>query len=342
MSLQTELQTIRTGKLAPIYLVLGTETYLRERFKETLHAQVLADDDADLNSASFDMLETPLGLAVDEAQTLPFFGDYRLVTLENPYFLTGQKKVGGPEHDVELLSEYLANPLPSTVLVIYATYDKLDERKKVVKLLKKQATLIDVKTLGEKDVRHYLRQSLTATKQEITPEAFELVLRLTEMDLSKAMGELDKLMLYTGQQQKITVPIVESLVPKSLEHNIFEMVTYVLAGQTEQALTLFHDLRLQGEDGIKINAILISHFRLLIQINIMQGKGYQQSNMADVLKIHPYRIKLASQQARRFSLAQVQESFDKLVTNDYRMKTGQMDKDLLFELFVLEFGAARQ
>ena len=49
--------------------------------------------------------------------------------------------------------------------------------------------------------------------------------------------------------------------------------------------------------------------------------GYQQANIADTLKVHPYRVKLALQQVRRFELSRLERLYDELVENDYRMKT---------------------
>lgn len=37
------------------------------------------------------------------------------------------------------------------------------------------------------------------------------------------------------------------------------------------------------------------------------------------------------------SLGFLMNLYDELVENDYRMKTGQMDKELLFQLFILKF-----
>ncbi|WP_426093321.1 DNA polymerase III subunit delta, partial [Escherichia coli] len=87
--------------------------------------------------------------------------------------------------------------------------------------------------------------------------AIDLFLRLTDLDLSKMMRELQKLVLYGQNQQQITVREVEELVPKTLEHNIFDMTQYILKGKTEQALRLYEDLVMQGEETIKINAILL-------------------------------------------------------------------------------------
>lgn len=99
--------------------------------------------------------------------------------------------------------------------------------------------------------------------------AIDLFLRLTDLDLSKMMRELQKLVLYGQNQQQITVREVEELVPKTLEHNIFDMTQYILKGKTEQALRLYEDLVMQGEETIKINAILLSQLRLFYRQNFL-------------------------------------------------------------------------
>ncbi|EBA5301861.1 DNA polymerase III subunit delta, partial [Salmonella enterica] len=40
-----------------------------------------------------------------------------------------------------------------------------------------------------------------------------------------------------------------------------------------------------------------------------------------------------------FELSRLERLYDELVENDYRMKTGQMDKELLFQLFILKLTA---
>lgn len=338
MSLQEEIKKINAGQLDNVYLVLGTEQFLADRFKQALEKQVILTEDDELNSANFDMNESLIGAAVDEANTIPFFGDKRLVGIENPYFLTGEKKKTSLEQDVSDLAAYLDEPSESTVLVFYAPYEKLDERKKIVKQLKKVATIIDVKEMAEGDVRKYVQQYIKNEGYEITPEAFDLFVHLTDMDLSKIMSELNKILLYSSDTKKITKTIISELVPKTLEHNIFDMVNYVVSGKSEEAMILYRDLLLQREETIKINAILISQFRLLLQVKVMQGSGYQQSNMQDVLKVHPYRLKLAQQQARQFDESNLKLMYTDLIDNDYKIKTGVLSKELLFELFLLKYG----
>ncbi|MBC6499777.1 hypothetical protein H7R52_18095 [Weissella confusa] len=65
--------------------------------------------------------------------------DRRVVIIDDAYFLTGENPRTKLEHHVEDLLAYIEHPEPQTVLVIFAPYEKLDSRKKVVKLLKEKA-----------------------------------------------------------------------------------------------------------------------------------------------------------------------------------------------------------
>ncbi|WP_326717685.1 DNA polymerase III subunit delta [Vagococcus jeotgali] len=335
MGFQQDLSALASGEFAPIYLLLGEERYLRERFKKELEKNILSPGDEAFNLLSFDMDQELLQHALNEVEMVSFFGNKKIVYINHPFFLTGEKKKTDLEHDIKMLLAYLKQPSPDTVLVFNANYKKLDERKKIVKELKKVAKIIDVSEMSDQDTKKYIQQTISSEGYEITREAFDLFIYLTDTKLSQMMNELDKLFLATSVDKKITKPVIEALISKSLEHSIFDLLTFVLEGKSESALRLYKELVLQGEDVIKINAILISQFRLLLQVKIMLDKSYQQANMVDVLKIHPYRVKLSVAQAKKFSQETLFKVFDNLVENDYKMKTGFMDQKMLFELFLL-------
>lgn len=341
MNYTAEMAKITKGQFSPVYLFLGTESYLADSAKQTLIQATLAEDERDLNFGIYDMEEVPVGVALDDAESVPFFGDKRLVIMDRPNFFTAEKSKQKIDHDLVWLENYLKNPPGFTILAFFAPYEKLDERKKITKLLKKTATVIEVNTLSEKEVRHFLKDTIANEGYTMTPEAFELFIQLTDAKLSTAMSELPKLLLFSSDTKQITKSAVNDLVAKSLEQNIFALVEYVLKRQTTNALSLYQDLLLQKEDPIKINAILMTQFRLLLQVKFLEKKGYQQGDSAGMLKVHPYRVKLAIQQARKFSEKVLVSAFEGLVDAEYRLKTGQGDKEMQFELFVLQFAAVK-
>ncbi|WP_306297898.1 DNA polymerase III subunit delta [Candidatus Enterococcus testudinis] len=341
MDLQNALKAIRTDTLKPIYLVVGSETFLQDQVREAFLTRFSVSKD-DLNFAAFDLEKDSIDLVIQEAQSLPFFGDQRLIFVDRPFFLTAEKKNNVPEHDLEDFIRYIQSPEPTAVMVLFVLADKMDERKKITKQLKKAAVSIDASPMKENDVRQYLQHTLTNDGIEMTREAFDLFLRLTDLQLSKAMQEIQKLRLYAGNGNKITKEIVQELIPKTLEHNVFELTSDVLQGNVSEALRLYDDLLLQGEETIKINAILISQVRLLLQTSILMKVGYQQANIAQTIGIHPYRVKLAMQQARGLATEALAALYDELIENDYKVKSGQMDKEFLFQLFVLRHGKRKR
>lgn len=333
----TELAKIKKKEFSPLYVVLGTETYLAENLKKAFTQNALSPDELDLNFSSHDMEETSLGAVLNDAESIPFFGDRRLVFVNRPVFLTGEKAKQKVEHNVDELTAYLQHPSPSTVLVFFAPYEKLDQRKKVVKQLKKSAVFIDVSAMTERDVRKFLQDTIANEGYSITPEAFDLFIQLTDANLTTAVSELPKLILYATDTKKIVKQAVEELVTKSLEQNIFALNEMVIKKQVGSALELYQDLLLQKEDPIKINAIMTGQFRLYIQVQILSQQGFQQNDMAKMLKVHPYRIKLASQQVRKHNQHILVKAYDGLIETEYRLKTGQGDRKMQFELFILRY-----
>lgn len=336
-NIQKELTNIRKGNFAPVYLILGEERYFIERIREALIENALDEDSIDLNLTNFDMEETSISEALFEAASFPFFGDRKLVMVQNPFFLTGQKVKSAPDHSLDELADYLENPADFSILVLFAPYEKLDRRKKVTKLLEKTATVIDVSSPYPNEATKYIKEIVRENGFHFSGDAFQLFTERTDGNLTNMMHELDKLFLYHADTQTITKEAVSQLVPKTLEQNVFELNTLVLNNKVEESIETYHDLLVQKEEPIKIVALLISQFRLLLQVKILQKQGYQQPDIAKVLKVHPYRVKLALQNIRRYDQKLLSEALDYLIDADFKMKTGQIDQELQVELFIMRF-----
>ncbi len=336
MSLQDELVQIKNKRFKPVYTLLGTENFLIETFKKEIKQSAVSEEEATFNIVSFDMTEVDLANVVNEAETIPFFGEYKIIFVENPYFLTGEKKKNELNHDLSLLIAYLENPLSTSILVFVASYEKLDERKKVVKLLKKESQLVNVGKMTDRDLIPYVTNYIVSEGYNIDKNAFEKLTYLTDMDLTRIINELEKLFLFKLETKIISKEDVETLIPKTLEHNIFDLNQFVLENKTDQSLSLYHDLLVNGEETIKVISILLGQVRLLLQVKILLDMNYQQSNITDTLKIHPYRVKLAVQQCKTLPFKRLGEIFNELIEIDYNIKTGAIEKELAFELFLLK------
>ena len=337
MEFQKKIEEIKSGKLSPIYIVQGKEDYLQNWARQVFLESVVAPKDQELNVGRFNMEEISVQTAVEDAESVPFFGDRRLVMIDKPYFLTGEKEKAKIDHQLERLPFYLETPLDSSVVVFFAPYEKLDSRKKIVKQLKKVAVLLEASSLEEKDVRVMVQSKLQEQGVSMETSVLQLFLEKLHYSLTDAMREIDKLILSAMDTKIIDSDLVATLVPKSLEQNIFELGEAVLRKDSKVAIEIYRDLLLQKEDPIKMNAILLGQFRLLLQVSYLQKEGYHEPEMQKVLGIHPYRVKLALGQSRKFSIALLEAAYRSLVETEYALKTGLGIKELQLETFILKF-----
>ena len=325
---------IKKKDIAPIYLLYGTEAFLINETKQLLLNQILDEEDKDFNFSAYDLEETPVDFALEDAETFPFLGEKKVVFLHNPVFLTAEKTKEKVEHNLAKLEAYLKEPAPYTVMVISAPYEKLDERKKITKELKRNAELVEAKKLSEHELKKWVKERARSNGLEFEEKAIDQLLSLAGTNMFMLSSEVDKLSLYAAEQKRIDSELVEKLVARTLEQNIFTLIERVVQRRLDEALRIYYDLLKQNEEPIKILALLSGQFRLIYQVKELSRRGYGQQQIAGYLRIHPFRVKLALGQAGSFTDEELANLMEMLAEADYQMKTGGMNKSLLIEMLL--------
>lgn len=327
---------IKQKKLQSIYLLLGKEAFLMQETVQLIINAALNDEEKDFNLSIYDMEETSIDTAIEDAETLPFMGEKRVVIIKNPFFLTSEKKKEKVEHKLDKLEQYLNSPAPYTILLFVAPYEKLDERKKITKLLKKQSIVLEMTSISEKDTIEWITEMAEQEVVYFSKEAIDELMVLTAGDLMILNQELKKISTYVGEGGQVSPDIIRLLVPRTLEQNIFELIDNVIHRRSGEALRIFYDLLKNNEEPIKILSLLVNQFRLILQVKELSGTGYGQQQIANTVKVHTFRVKLALQQAKLFTSDELANILLELAEADYQMKTGKKDKQLVLELFLLK------
>jgi DNA polymerase III subunit delta len=333
---------IKKNQFAGVYLFYGTETFLIHETIQLLLTHLLNEEEKDFNFSTYDLEETPLEVAVEDAETFPFMGEKRLIVMQNPVFLTSEKTKGKVDHNITKLEDYLNNPAPYSIIVIAAPYEKLDERKKITKELKRKAVVEEAKKLGDQDLKIWIKDRAISNGVNIDDKAIEKMVSVAGSNLFVLTNEIDKMSLYVGSGKRIDLHTVEQLVSKTLEQNIFELVEKVVHRKVEEALRIYYDLLKQNEEPIKILALLSSQFRLIYQVKELSRKGYGQQQMATSLRAHPFRVKLAAGQAQLFSEDELKRLVHLFADADYQMKTGGLNKTMIIEMILFQLHSLSQ
>jgi len=315
------------------YLVYGTENYLIEEGIAKLTASLIPKEERDLNVVTYDLINTPVEEIVQEAESPPFFGQHKLIIAKNAWLFTAQK-VKGVEHNLIDLERLLVNPVDYSTIVFWVPYEKIDERRKIVKQLKKNALVKSFNALTGTALVDWVKKQAVKEKATITDEGANLLIHLVGDNMQILVQEIKKLATYVDNQGIISEETVQSLGIRSTEQNIFSLIESVANLKIDQAFRLFYDLLQNKEEPIKMIALFARQFRLMLYAKELDRMGYSSQQTASQLGAHPYAIKLALEQSRKFTETQLAEIIKELAKMDYQVKTGQMDKVLSLEMFM--------
>ena len=86
---------------------------------------------------------------------------------------------------------------------------------------------------------------------------------------------------------------------------------------------------------IKIIALIASKFRLMYQSSILAKKGYTEDQISEILNVHKYPVHLAIIAGYKYNPKILLKYLNDLADLDIGIKTGEKDKELALELFIL-------
>ena len=337
-----ESQKLTLSNLPSLSLFTGTDQGQFEVMKSQVLKQI-GYDSADLNFAYFDMKEVVYKDVELELVSLPFFADEKIVILDHFVDITTAKKRFLTDDELKSFEEYFDNPSPTTKLLIFAE-GKLDSKRRLVKLLKRDAHVFDAVEVKEQELRQYFQKWSQKQGLQFTKNSFENLLVKSGFQFS----EIQKNLLFLQSYKEDSVIEEEDIVnaiPKTLQDNIFDLTQFILTKKMDQARDLVRDLTLQGEDEIKLIAVMLGQFRTFTQVKILAESGQTESQIASSLgsflgrNPNPYQIKFALRDSRGLSLSFLKQAISYLIETDYQIKTGLYEKSFLFEKALLQIAS---
>ncbi|SFL80944.1 DNA polymerase III, delta subunit [Gracilibacillus orientalis] len=342
MSYLACIEEMKKGKFAPVYYFHGTETYMTEALKQALISNGVDQEEQDTNLSIYDLEETPIQDIVTDAETFPFLGERKVIIATNADFLRAKPAKTEIEHQPEILIDYIQNPAPYSVLVIIAPYEKVDERKKVVKQLKKAAKTVACEPLKEWNMQEVIGTIAKEHGVSISGQVMTYFINEIGTNLMIIHSEMEKLALYVGEGNEIRLEDAELLLSNQENNSALKLMDAIMVNDLAKAIDITKDLEKMNEDPIALIALVASQFRTLLHVKLLKQKGYTQQQMATQLKIHPYVAKLSMQRQNKFQVKELKEAIDLLTETDTQIKSGKMDKSLAFELLLYQLISKRK
>lgn len=314
------------------YVLFGEEEFLIEQRVVELCKQVLGSD-YKMSMVSYDAMNTSMEVVLDDAMMLPFFSDKKVIVVNNPFFLTASLS-GGPEFSEDLFLQYLGTDNEMCDLILVCPYS-LDERRKLVKKVRGLCQVEEFKKLDAIELKRYVRKQLQKYQVNIQEKELEHLVLSLSGSLMSIRHELEKLQLFDGP---ITKEVIDALISRPLEDNVFELVNAVLARDLAKSMRIWQDFMILNKEPLQMIGALASQFRFCYQVSFLISQGMREDEMALELACKPYRITKTKQIIQRKTPEQFLDILSRLSTLDQNIKMGLVDKKQGFELFLIKTG----
>lgn len=279
----------------------------------------------------YDLLVSNVSDVIEEASCMSLFGDKKVVIGENALFLTGTNT--SVNHDIDYLTSYVNAENHDNIVILTVVQDKLDERKKIVKLLKKNVTVIHKETIDEKDLPKFVIKEFLNNGYKIDYKTASYFVDYVGKNVDILLSEINKMIVYKDTDKEIFIEDILNISSKGFNDNVFDLSDAIMKKDFKKIFSCYNDLMILKEEPIKIIALLASQFTLVYQSKLLSKEGFMSKDIASTLKVHPYRVKLALE--TNYPDFELKDILKKLHNLDYEIKTGKVDKIVGLENFLL-------
>lgn len=310
------------------YLIYGED---RGRIQKEIQ-KIIKDNSKEEkpDTITYNMATTSLEEVLADAQTIPFFTEHKILIMQNCTFLSAANEGG---QNIESLEAYLEHPLLSTTLILTGNFEKVDKRKKIVKTIQKTCRVISCAMLDEQGKRALVIQTLKANQIKLNDSAINHLVSLLPCDSAIIENELAKLIMYPNPLEP---QILDLLITRQIEDDVFALADAIMKAKEKQVFKIWNDLNALNKEPIFMISVLASQFRFYYQVKTLLVSGLNENDITQELKAHPYRVKLSVKAVASTSCDQLLKVLAMLAETDQKIKSGLLDKQLGFELFLIQ------
>ena len=260
------------------------------------------------------------------------------------------------------LMEILDQGLPSwAVLLVVASH--VDRRTALYHRFRERGTVLDLELEREKSGKPsremlgaFLDHKVREAGKAIEPRAREAILERAGDELWALHQELEKLLLYAGEEPRIRTEHVERVCLHLSDDWVFDLTRAIAERDAVRALGHLQNLLAQGEAPLKLLAIVAKEVRrLLLARQLLEGdlSGHWRSRMtfAEFQKVvqqrqplltrNPYGEYMTLQRAEPFTTAELVGYLERIYQTDQRLKSSGAATRITMERLIVDLCRAR-
>jgi len=307
-------QELKSGKLRPVYIIAGEESYLANSALQRIEESALGADSNKLARRVFTGKEVSPHELLDTVRSLPLLGGRPVAIVRDAEGLS--------KDAFEKLADYVSKPLESSTLILVAS--KLDGRSKFMQAASKNnaAAIIECKPLYANQIPSWINMEIVG------------------QDLGQMVQAIERLTLFIGNRPAINLQDIEDAIAETTQRSIFELTNAIGLKKLSRAISVLTNLMEYGTPPILILNMVARHFRILTRAKEI-SRGAANPEVASYLGVNPFFAKDYMEQTLLFSSSELRRSFGILARCDRELKSSRVPRERILERLIFELIGSR-
>ncbi|MCL2107388.1 MAG: DNA polymerase III subunit delta [Oscillospiraceae bacterium] len=328
---------IAEGAFARLYVVCGSEDFLKQHYAALLCERAVDEAFRDFNFHRFEGKDTDLNEIAQAMEAVPLGGGRSCVMVRD-YPLEG---VAGDPDWLRFLRE-----LPEHGLLVFWMNTAEFRPKKSKALLEAIEAAGHVAEFNRPDMAQLTRILASGAKKrgcQMDRATAEYFTQTVGGELNTLYNEMDKLCAYAGGGG-LTRAQIDAVCVKSVDAKSFDMVKAVAAGDGGRAIRLLDELFQQKIAPQMLLGSLIAHYVDMFRAAVAKQSRRRSEELAKIFDYKGskvYRLKNAGAMAERIKMPQILRCLELLDDADRRLKSSGLDNRLVMEQCIFSLLSVR-
>ncbi|MBC7901733.1 MAG: DNA polymerase III subunit delta [Saprospiraceae bacterium] len=317
-------EQLKRRDIAPVYVLYGAETYLRDLAANTIANLSFNEGDfRDFNETEFSVaISDNLQPALAAAEQLPMMAAKRVVRIADVRVGATSNKDTLKEDQESILENYLKRPAETSVVIFIA--DELNANRKIGKLLLKGRPIaVEFPRLDDAALRKFAADKIRESGSEADERTVRHLTALTGSDLRRLSNEIEKLSTAALPDKLITIDLIESLVANSRELTNFELTDNLMAGRGEKAIRAMRKILDDGAEPLALLGLISYNYRRLLMAKDLMNQGVSRQELSSAVKLYGNKQEEFLTAARRTDLGKLSHAIKRIAQTDLAIKTSQ-------------------
>ena len=344
---------IESRKLRPAYVFVGDEAFFRKRFRDAILEHLVPADLRDFSVFEFDLGENDLAEVLDRARTPSLMAPFQVFFVRGVKTLFGR---GSNEEKLAAIEEYCKNPNPDAMLVFVADHISIPADVRRMEMQDKEryqriretmgayCGIVELARVEEGEAVRWISDYCTsrAVPVKIDPDGARELVDALGGDMMMISNELEKLMLYVGARNRITLGDVETMVLAAKQRSLYELTDAISSKDRVRALEVL-DAILSSGDG---EEAAIGHIYMLAktfrQMLVILERNVRDQRMLwaalwQGFRVPPFAADDIIKQARRYKSRRDLTRAIRLVAKaDLALRSNPVSKRMVLERLVMD------